>query len=108
MVLKDFWQGLGRSARIGLVAGAATIVAGTIALGAWLLRTDYDVLFSGLAPADAAVMTAELDRLKVPYQLGADGATILVDRATVHGTRLKLLGKDLPLRGAGIFAISSW
>ncbi len=100
MVLKDFWQGLGRSARIGLVAGAATIVAGTIALGAWLLRTDYDVLFSGLAPADAAVMTAELDRLKVPYRLGPDGTSILVDRATVHGTRLKLLGKDLPLRGA--------
>lgn len=100
MVLKDFWQGLGRSAQIGLGVGAAVIVAGTIALGTWLLRTDYDVLFSGLAPADAAVMTAELDRLKVPYQLGADGTTILVDRATVHGTRLKLLGKDLPLRGA--------
>jgi flagellar M-ring protein FliF len=100
VVLKDFWQGLGRSARVGLGVGAAVIVAGTIAAGAWLLRTDYDVLFSGLAPADAAVMTAELDRLKLPYELGADGTSILVDRATVHGTRLKLLGKDLPLRGA--------
>jgi flagellar M-ring protein FliF len=99
-VLKEFWQGLGRSARIGLGVGAAAIVAGTIAAGTWLLRTDYDVLFSGLTPADAAVMTAELDRLKVPYELGADGTSILVDRATVHGTRLKLLGKDLPLRGA--------
>jgi flagellar M-ring protein FliF len=99
-VLKEFWQGLGRSARIGLGVGAAVIVAGTIAAGTWLLSTDYDVLFSGLTPADAAVMTAELDRLKVPYELGADGTSILVDRATVHGTRLKLLGKDLPLRGA--------
>ena len=99
-MLKDFWQGLGRSARIGLTAGAVAIVAATIGAGAWLLRTDYDVLFSGLSPADAAVMTAELDRMKLPYELGADGTSILVDRATVHGTRLKLLGKDLPLRGA--------
>jgi flagellar M-ring protein FliF len=99
-VLKDFWQGLGRSARIGLAVSAAAIVAVTIAAGAWLLRTDYDVLFTGLSPADAAVMTAELDRLKQPYQLGGDGTSILVDRAKVHPTRLKLLGKDLPLRGA--------
>jgi flagellar M-ring protein FliF len=52
-------------------------------------------------------MTAELDRLKVPYQLGdADEAhggaagTILVDRKDVYRTRIKLMGKDIPLRGA--------
>lgn len=99
-MLKVFWQGLNRTARVGLGVGVVTIVGATIAAAVWLLRTDYDVLFAGLSPADAAVMTAELDRMKLPYKLGADGASILVDRASVHGTRLKLLGKDLPLRGA--------
>jgi flagellar M-ring protein FliF len=98
--LKQFWQGLNRKAQVGLGAGAALIVGTTIAAAAWLLRTDHEVLFSNLSPADAAVMTAELDRMKLPYELGPDGTSILVDRAAVHGTRLKLLGKDLPLRGA--------
>lgn len=94
-----FWNGLGPRARAGLAAGAAAIVALTVAIGVLLLRTEREVLFAGLSPQDASVMTAELDRMKVPYALGPDGASILVERGSVHATRLKLLGKDLPLRG---------
>lgn len=99
-VLKDFWQGLGGSSKAGLVAGVAVLTALMIAAAAWLLRTEYEVLFAGLSAPDAAVMTAELDRMKLPYRLGGDGTSILVDRANVHQTRLKLLGKDIPLHGA--------
>lgn len=98
--MRTFWQGLGTSARYGLVAGISVIVIGTIALGAWLMRTDRDVLFGSLSTQDAAAMTAELDRMKVPYELASDGTTILVDRKTLHQTRLKLMSKDLPLHGA--------
>jgi flagellar M-ring protein FliF len=86
--------------RAGFVAGVVAILALTGALAFWLLRTDYDVLFANLSPQDAAAMTGELDRMKLPYRLGADGSSILVDRSTVHATRLKLMGKDLPLHGA--------
>ena len=96
----NFWHGLQRSSRIGLTVGIALIVAVTLAIGLFVFRTDYDVLFASLSPQDAAAMTAELDHMKVPYRLGGDGTTILVDRATVHATRLKLMGKDLPLHGA--------
>lgn len=99
-MLKDLWQGLGRASRIGFVAGCAVIIAVTIALAVWLLRTDYEVLFANLKAQDAAAMTAELDRMKLPYKLGTDGTSILVDKATVHQTRLKLMGKDIPLHGA--------
>jgi flagellar M-ring protein FliF len=97
---QKFWGSLGGAARAGLVAGVLVIVALTAALGFWLLRTDYQVLFSELAPADAAAMTAELDRLKMPYRLGEDGTSILVDKDQVYKTRMKLMGKELPLRGA--------
>jgi len=103
-VIKEFWSGLGRAARLGLVAGAALILLGTAAVGYLLLRTEYQVLFADLAPQDGAAMVAELERAKVPYQLTEQGAsggvTILVDRQDVHRTRLKLMGKDLPLHGA--------
>lgn len=98
--IQDFWQRLDQRARVGLIAGSVLIVGTVIALGAWLLRTDYQVLFADLAPQDAATMTAELDKLKIPYRLGGNGHTILVPAEHVYKTRLKLAGKELPLRGA--------
>ncbi|MGM9486028.1 flagellar basal-body MS-ring/collar protein FliF [Ideonella sp. YS5] len=98
--MKSLWGGLGRGARWGLGLGVAVILAATLAIGWWAWHTDYEVLFSKLSAQDAAAMTRELDQMKVPYRLGDDGTTILVDRATVHQTRLKLMGKDLPLHGA--------
>lgn len=98
--LNEFWQGLGRSARFGLILGASLILIATIALGAWVLRTDYQVLFADLSPPDAATMTAELEKIKTPYRLSGSGTTILVPADQVYKTRLKLTGKELPLRGA--------
>ncbi|SFC97659.1 flagellar basal-body MS-ring/collar protein FliF [Collimonas sp. OK412] len=97
-MIDAFWKNLGRSARIGLVTGVLLIVA-FLAFGIWSLRTEYQVLFSDLAPQDAAAMVAELDRMKVPYKLGDNGASILVDKESVHQTRLKLMSKELPLHG---------
>jgi flagellar M-ring protein FliF len=99
-VIQEFWDRFDRGARTGLLLGAAAIVAVSIALGVFLLRTDYQVLFSDLAPQDAATITSELDKMKMPYRLGNDGNTILVPGDQVHKTRLKLVGKELPLRGA--------
>lgn len=97
---QNFWLGLTRTSRAGLVTGVAVILL-AFALTAWsLLRVDYQVLFADLKPQDAQAMTTELDRLKIPYRIGGDGASILVDKATVHATRIKLMGKELPLHGA--------
>lgn len=95
----NFWNELGRAARISLVTCIAVIALLAAAAGSWLLRTDYQVLFADLAPQDAGAMVAELERIKVPYKLGEGGTSILVDREAVHKTRIKLMGKDLPLHG---------
>ena len=99
-MIKEFWRGLSLAARASFAGGVALLLAMMIAATTWLLRTDYEILFAGLSAPDAAAMTAELDRMKLPYKLGPDGASILVDRTSVHQTRLKLLGKDIPLHGA--------
>lgn len=94
----EVWNNLGRNARIGLIAGILAIVAATFA-AMWLVRTEYQVLFSDLAPQDAGAMVSELERMKLPYKLGDNGTSILVDKDLVHQTRIKLMSKELPLHG---------
>lgn len=103
--MRETWKRLAPQARVGLIAGAVLIVTLMAGLGFWAYRTDYQVLFSEVAPADAAAMTAELEKLKTPYQLADGGATILVPRDLVYKTRLKLMGKELPLHGAVGFEV---
>ncbi|MDQ8033153.1 MAG: flagellar basal-body MS-ring/collar protein FliF [Bordetella sp.] len=95
-----FLRGLNGRARAGLAVGVLVVLLGTAAVGWWLMRTEYQVLFSDLKPQDAQAMTAELERLKVPYKLGDAGSAILVDAHAVHATRIKLLGRDVPLHGS--------
>lgn len=99
-MLTTLWTRLGQRARWTLLVGVALVLALTTAIGVWAFRVQYDVLFSGLAPQDAAAMTEELTQRKVPYQVGDDGASILVDGRSVHELRLKLMGSNLPLHGA--------
>ena len=99
-MFKEFWDGLAPSGRRGLAVGIVVILVLTAAFAFWTMRADYDVLFGNLSARDAASMTEELDRMKLPYRLGSDGTSILVDKAAVPSTRLKLMSKDIPLHGA--------
>ena len=99
-MLNDFWSRLDRPRRAGLVAGSLAVLAATAALAWWTLKPDDAVLFADLAAADAAAMTAELDRQKIRHRLSPDGRTILVAREAVPATRLKLMGRELPIAGA--------
>lgn len=96
----NFWQGLTQRARIGFIGGALAILLATVGIAWWVFHTEYQALFTDLKPQDAQAMTTELERLKIPYRLGDSGTSILVDKATVHATRIKLMGKELPLQGA--------
>jgi len=96
----NFWQGLTHRARAGFIGGAVVILLATVGLAWWVFHTEYQALFTDLKPQDAQAMTTELERLKIPYRLGDSGTSILVDKATVHATRIKLMGKELPLQGA--------
>jgi flagellar M-ring protein FliF len=104
-VFKTFWDQLGTSSRWGLIAGVVSIIGAAIAAASWLTRADYQVLFTDMKPQDTAVMVAELERMKLPYRIGGDGNTILMEGSQVPATRLKLMGKDLPLQGSAGFEI---
>src|SRR4051794_23533774 len=105
MQVQKFWNELGGTARTGVLCGATLIVGLAAAAAFWLWRADYQVLFADLKPQDTAAMAAELERMKVPYKIASDGNTLLVDASAVHATRLKLMGKDIPLHGAAGFEL---
>jgi len=95
----DFWKGLTRSARALLLGGLVLFLGAVVFFAWWAFRVEYQVLFTDLKPQDALAMTAELDKQKLPYRLGDGGTTILVDKTQVHATRIKLMGKEIPLQG---------
>ena len=97
--LNSFWRDLPASRRFGLLAGLAMIVALVAALAWWSFRAPYGVLFSDLSDQDAATVTQELDKLKVPYEIAANGHSILVAESSVHKVRMALMGRQLPLHG---------
>jgi flagellar M-ring protein FliF len=101
----ELWQRLDTRARAGLVVGSAVVLLLVGMLAVWAYRPDYQVLFADMAPRDAAAMAAELEKMKTPYQLADNGNTILVPKDLVYKTRLKLMGKDVPLHGAVGFEV---
>lgn len=105
--LQRLWAEARPGARAGLLLGTL-LIAGCLAWAlSAVLRTDYQVLFGELDPADSATIVAELERMKLPYKLGPDETSILVERSQVHATRLKLMGKGVNLRGGVGFEIFS-
>ena len=96
---RKYWSELPEKTMIGLVTGVVGILVLAILVSYWLLRTEYQVLFSDLQPPDAANIVSELERMKIPYKLADGEGKILVDKTKVHETRLKLMGKGIALNG---------
>jgi flagellar M-ring protein FliF len=85
-----------------ILIGLAALLGAALLFALWylFLRTPYLPAFTGIKSNDAVTITAELDRLKTPYELADDGTTILVPEGKVDAARIAILGGDLPLKGA--------
>lgn len=84
---------------------AATVIV--VAIAAYLLRPgrDFAPLFTGLAPADAAAVVAQLESRNEPYRLDDQGATVLVPSGDVYRLRIDLAAEGLPNQGTVGFEI---
>jgi flagellar M-ring protein FliF len=105
--VQRMWRDASAGARLGLVLAVLLLATALTWSLTWALRRDEQVLFADLEAQDAATIVGELERMKMPYRLAGDGTTILVERQQVHATRLKLMGKGVPLRGGVGFEIFS-
>ena len=99
--LGEIWKQLGSSQRVTLLAATFVLIAGLATIAFWSSRTEYGLLYSRLAAADAAKIIAALDDAKVPYKVGSGGSSILVPADKVDHLRIQLADKVTP-RGDGV------
>lgn len=81
---------------IGLLAVVGLL--GAAAFVRWASAPTYSVLYTGLAPKEAAAVTAKLDEAGVPYRVEG-GGTILVPREQVAKRKNDLAAAGLPKDG---------
>lgn len=103
--IKTWWDGASGTTRFSFVTALVLIALITCGFAYWTFKSDYQVLFADMAPQDAATIVAELDKMKIAYKIDDGGTSVSVDRSLVYKTRLKLMGKELPLHGAVGFEI---
>ena len=109
--VKLFWAGRNTQQRVYLGAGLA-LTLGVAAFFVKMISTpEYKPLMSGLEPADAQAITAELAAKKIPYLIGPDGTSITVPADQVDAARLEVASHDAPHSGRigyEIFDKVSW
>lgn len=97
--LRHIWDGMSGPRRALAIAAALGTVLACAGVGWWATRTDYQVLFAGLAVEDAGAITGRLQAKGVPYNLTAGGTTILVPADRVQHLRVELAVDGLPAKG---------
>jgi flagellar M-ring protein FliF len=87
------------------VIGAVALLVGGVMIFRWASTPAYAPLFTNVAAADASAIVEQLEANGTPYELADGGATILVPRADVYDTRIRLSGEGLPSQGSEGYAI---
>lgn len=89
---------------VAVLAIVAVVVGGTF-FARWAGTPTFAPLFSDLSGEDANAIVERLEADGTPYELTNGGATILVPREAVYGTRLTMSGEGLPSGDSTGYAI---
>lgn len=93
--LLEKWKALPNSRKsIIIVMSLAVLVAGFFF---WreLTKEEYAPLFTNLDPKTASAVVEVLEQNRIPYQLAAEGTSILVPKDRVYEIRIQLAGQGL-------------
>ncbi|EEG07416.1 flagellar basal-body MS-ring/collar protein FliF [Pseudogulbenkiania ferrooxidans] len=94
----DRFKALPNNKKILLFAALAAVFSVIVGLLILNRTPDYKVLFANLADRDGGQITAALQQMNVPYQIGG-GGVISVPSDKVYDVRLKLAAQGLPKAG---------
>lgn len=100
--IRAWWNIADKTARTVTIVGVAFLLV-TMAVTFYLAsQPDFVVLYADLTPADSGKVINKLKDLKVPFRIGADGATIEVPKQQRDEVRMKLAAEGLPVQTAGL------
>lgn len=99
------WQNLGKRQRYMIIGSAVVVFIALLGWSFWWgSRPESVPLFTGLDAKDAGDVANKLKEMKVPYEIGNNGSTIMVSSKDVYRVRLDLASQGLP-RGQKGFEI---
>jgi flagellar M-ring protein FliF len=100
--LRQWWTGQSSSRRLRL---AVLVVLGlAVIIGGWAFITspNWQPLYTNLNARTAGQITAQLNTMKVPYQLTSGGSTIEVPKKDVNQARVSLADQNVPSSTVGL------
>lgn len=101
----DVWSNAEQQKKNGLIVGVVLILIFAATAFYFVLKVDYQTLFTDLNSQDASAIIDQLQQMKVDYKLDNAGEKILVSKDVVHDVRLKIMGSNLPIAGTVGFEI---
>jgi flagellar M-ring protein FliF len=106
--LRRIWRGFlafTPGQKVVTVAVGLALVIGGFTFSSWASKPSYAPLFTNLAPADASGIIDKLNANGTPYQLAANGTSILVPQKDVYDLRLSMSAAGLPSAGASGYSL---
>lgn len=95
--LRATWTGLGLRNQLIAAAAVIGVFVALLSLSRTAMAPDYALLYSGLEPAAAGEVLANLEQRGVPHEVR--GSAIYVDRAQQDRLRIALAAEGLPAAG---------
>ena len=99
--LIQYWSNRTNTQRVLLAGLALSTAAAFLVMIYFLNQPDMRVLYTRLAPEDAARVVELLKASKTPYELRDNGSTVLVPAEAVYEQRLKVAGEGV-MHGQGV------
>jgi flagellar M-ring protein FliF len=97
--LARIWASLSRSQQVSLILVPVLVCAAVLGLLKWKHESGFRVLYSALAPEDAAAVTQKIREAGIEFRLDETGAAVLVPSERMADARLALAGAGLPRTG---------
>ena len=97
--LQEFWAGLSRARRVGLVTIGVGLMAALLAFAYLTPGTEYRRLSSDLSPEEAGAMKTALEGAAIPYKFNSDGTSIDVPSDKFAAARVAIGAAGLTARG---------
>jgi len=94
--LTEYWNGMNRKKKIGLVFTSIFTILIIVALTLTLTRTKYETLYGNLSLKDMGQITAKLDEMGISWKSSDDQRSILVPKDLKNRVKIELATYGLP------------